>query len=102
MDIDLNEKEIIYILNCICYTKLKLNSEKNLKEKKELMYYFNFNNFNENNFDLEILKGRLATKANKYFYKLNDENFFIGQQRYLSSKEKDFNNIYSIKIKKRK
>ena len=90
MIIDLSEKQIIYILNCINYTSLKLAHHPTLEQKKELQNYFNFENYEDYYNDLLLLHRLISTKGNKELYNLPNEQFFKGQAQYLCSVKKDF------------
>lgn len=89
MIIDLSEKQIIYILICINYTLEKLNYHPTFDQKRELQYYFNFDNYSNYYNDLLLLHRLISVKGNKEYYNI-DEIFFKGQSKYLSSTKKDF------------
>lgn len=93
MNINLSEKEIIYILNA-----LKLNSRflmyHNNYEKRELEFYYKFNNYGEYITDLDIIFKRIGLLANKKYYNLKDEILFEGQRKFILSKEKNFDFLF--------
>ena len=89
MQIDLGEKDIIYILNCISYT-INVFKFHSLEEKKKLLVYYNFDNFYEDYNSMILLHRLISTKANRELYNIINDNFFKGQQDYLSSQEKNF------------
>lgn len=91
MEVFLYEKDLIYILNCINYTKYKLIYHSTLEEKREIENYYNLFLFNEYYNDLNILHHKLSLAGNKAFYNKFDDIFFLGQRKFLCSKEKDFN-----------
>lgn len=111
MQIDLSERDIIHLLNCIniCLYYLKYHTE---EIKKDLSYYYNFDNYYEDYFNLNLLHRRISVKANMEYYNINNYNLFIGQKDYLETKEKDFKilknnkkkniNDFNEKIKERK
>lgn len=111
MQIDLSERDIIHLLNCIniCLYYLKYHTE---DIKKDLSYYYNFDNYCEDYFNLNLLHRRISVKANMEYYNINNYNLFIGQKDYLETKEKDFKilknnkkkniNYFNEKIKERK
>jgi len=43
-------------------------------------------------YNLLLLHRRISTLANKYFYKLENNNFFIDQQKYLTMDKTSKNN----------
>lgn len=98
MQIDLSERDIIHLLNCIniCLYYLKYHTE---EIKKDLSYYYNFDNYYEDYFNLNLLHRRISVKANMEYYNINNYNFFIGQKDYLNTKEKDFNILKNNKNK---
>ncbi len=111
MKIELNECDIINILNCINITTYYMKYH--TKEiKQDISYYYNFDNYNEDYFNLNLLHRRISVKANIEYYNEDNSNLFIGQKDYLNTKEKDFkvlknnkNKIYDKKhnnINKRK
>ena len=87
MLLTLFKHEIVLILNCINYTMYMLSKNDNSIGRRELMNYFDINNFGEDYSKLLILHGRISTSANKYFYKLSNDNFFIDQKKYLTVKK---------------
>lgn len=98
MQIDLNERDIIHLLNCIniCLYYLKYHTQ---EIKKDISYYYNFDNYYEDYFNLNLLHRRISVKANMEYYNINNYNFFIGQKDYLNTKEKDFNILKNNKNK---
>lgn len=98
MQIDLSERDIIHLLNCIniCLYYLKYHTQ---EIKKDISYYYNFDNYCEDYFNLNLLHRRISVKANMEYYNINNYNFFIGQKDYLNTKEKDFNILKNNKNK---
>lgn len=98
MQIDLSERDIIHLLNCIniCLYYLKYHTE---EIKKDLSYYYNFDNYYEDYFNLNLLHRRISVKANMEYYNINNYNLFIGQKDYLETKEKDFKILKNNKKK---
>lgn len=93
MQIELHEKNIIYILNCINYTINNLNQAEEYFKRSNYHLYLN---------DLLIMHRLLSLKGNKYYYNESNNIFFIGQKDYLSSKEKDFEILKYNKKKHKK
>lgn len=93
MQIELHEKNIIYILNCINYTINNLNQAEEYFKRSNYHLYLN---------DLLIMHRLLSLKGNKYYYNESNNIFFIGQKDYLSSKEKDFEILKYNKKKNKK
>ena len=89
MQIDLCEKDLIYVLCCLNYTTYKLKFH-TLDEKRFLEEYFNFDNYYEDYNNLILIHRNLSLKGNKYFYNIPDDVFFCGQRFYLTSTKKDF------------
>lgn len=98
MIIDINERDVIYILNCINTTLFYLKYH-NRKIKEEMSYYYNFDNYNEDYSNLNLLHRRISVMANIEYYKVYDYNLFIGQRDYINSKEKDFKILKNNKNK---
>lgn len=100
MNITLSEKEIIYILNA-----LRLNTRfltyHSQYEKSELEFYYNFENYDEYILDLDVIFKRIGLSANEYYYNLKDEIFFEGQRKFILSKEKNFDFLFT-KFRNRK
>lgn len=111
MKLDLSERDVIYILNCININLhyLKYHTQ---EIKKDISYYYNFDNYYEDYFNLNLLHRRISVKANVEYYNINNFNLFVGQKDYLNSKEKDFKilknnknkdiNKFNKKVEKRK
>ena len=89
MNFELSEKDVINLLNCINIT-LRFMKYHTVDEKREISCYYNFDNYENDFYNLNLLHRRISTKANLEFYNYKYGNFFIGQRYYLSSKEKDF------------
>lgn len=89
MKIEINERDIIYILNCINITLIYLKYHTK-DEKDEISNYYNFDNYNNDYYLLNLLHRRISTKANMEYYNVENYNLFIGQRDYLNTKEKDF------------
>ena len=89
MNIDLSERDVIHILNClnICVHFLKYHTR---DEKEFLSYYHNFENYERDYTDLMLIHRRISLTANMDFYKVDNYNLFIGQRDYLKSKDKSF------------
>lgn len=93
MRVTLFKYEIVLILNCLNYTMYMLTKHDNTIGRRELMNYFDLdNNYNEDYYNLLLLHRRISTLANKYFYKLENNNFFIDQQKYLTMDKTSKNN----------
>lgn len=67
--------------------------------KKDISYYYNFDNYYEDYFNLNLLHRRISVKANVEYYNINNFNLFVGQKDYLNSKEKDFKILKNNKNK---
>ena len=89
MNFELSEKDVINLLNCINIT-LRFMKYHTRDEKQEISCYYNFDNYEDDFYTLNLLHRRISTKANLEFYNYKYGNYFIGQRDYLSSKEKDF------------
>ena len=98
MKLDLSERDVIYILNCININLhyLKYHTQ---EIKKDISYYYNFDNYYEDYFNLNLLHRRISVKANVEYYNINNFNLFVGQKDYLNSKEKDFKILKNNKNK---
>ena len=98
MKLDLSEWDVIYILNCININLhyLKYHTQ---EIKKDISYYYNFDNYYEDYFNLNLLHRRISVKANVEYYNINNFNLFVGQKDYLNSKEKDFKILKNNKNK---
>lgn len=103
---ELSERDLIYILNCLDITKHYLTYH-TLDEKKYLSYYYNFDNYDEDFDSIQNLHRRMSLHFNNELYNLHNEIFFKGQSDYMASKEKDFvllrekNRYCNIKITKK-
>lgn len=86
IEIYLNEKNLIYLLNCINYV---------LQNYKDDNIFFKKTNFNQYYNDLILLHRILSLAGNKSFYNVKDDVFFIGQKYYLSTNEKDFEFLHN-------
>lgn len=84
MLINLNEKTIIYILNCLNIVLSKLYNKQFNKE------YFNVDNYFDDYNNIELIHRIISLEANKQIYNIENEVFFEGQKNYLMTKEKDF------------
>ena len=89
MYFELNEKDVINLLNCINIT-LRFMKYHTVDEKREISCYYNFDNYEDDFYTLNLLHRRISTKANLEFYNYKYGNFFIGQRDYLCTMEKDF------------
>lgn len=89
MYFELSEKDVVNLLNCINIT-LRFMKYHTRDEKREISCYYNFDNYEDDFYNLNLLHRRISTKANLEFYNYKYGNYFIGQRDYLSSKEKDF------------
>ena len=98
MKLDLSERDVIYILNCININLHYLNYHTQ-EIKKDISYYYNFDNYYEDYFNLNLLHRRISVKANVEYYNINNFNLFVGQKDYLNSKEKDFKILKNNKNK---
>lgn len=98
MKLDLSERDVIYILNCININLhyLKYHTQ---EIKKDISYYYNFDNYYEDYFNLNLLHRRISVKANVEYYNINNYNLFVGQKDYLNTKEKDFKILKNNKNK---
>lgn len=98
MKLDLSERDVIYILNCININLhyLKYHTQ---EIKKDISYYYNFDNYYEDYFNLNLLHRRISVKANVEYYNINNFNLFVGQKDYLNTKEKDFKILKNNKNK---
>lgn len=98
MKLDLSERDVMYILNCININLhyLKYHTQ---EIKKDISYYYNFDNYYEDYFNLNLLHRRISVKANVEYYNINNFNLFVGQKDYLNSKEKDFKILKNNKNK---
>ena len=98
MKLDISERDVIYILNCININLhyLKYHTQ---EIKKDISYYYNFDNYYEDYFNLNLLHRRISVKANVEYYNINNFNLFVGQKDYLNSKEKDFKILKNNKNK---
>lgn len=79
MKLDLSERDVIYILNCININLhyLKYHTQ---EIKKDISYYYNFDNYYEDYFNLNLLHRRISVKANVEYYNINNFNLFVGQK----------------------
>lgn len=98
MKLDFSERDVIYILNCININLhyLKYHTQ---EIKKDISYYYNFDNYYEDYFNLNLLHRRISVKANVEYYNINNYNLFVGQKDYLNTKEKDFKILKNNKNK---
>ena len=98
MKLDLSERDVIYILNCININLhyLKYHTQ---EIKKDISYYYNFDNYYEDYFNLNLLHRRISVKANVEYYNINNYNLFVRQNDYLNTKEKDFKILKNNKNK---
>lgn len=98
MKLDLSERDVIYILNCININLhyLKYHTQ---EIKKDISYYYNFDNYYEDYFNLNLLHRRISVKVNVEYYNINNFNLFVGQKDYLNTKEKDFKILKNNKNK---
>lgn len=89
---------MLYILNCININLhyLKYHTQ---EIKKDISYYYNFDNYYEDYFNLNLLYRRISVKANMEYYNVDNYNLFIGQKDYLNTKEKDFKILKNNKNK---
>lgn len=99
MNLELSEKDVINLLNCINIT-LRFMKYHTRDEKQEISCYYNFDNYEDDFYTLNLLHRRISTKANLEFYNYKYGNFFIGQRDYLSCKEKDFEILKNNKNQK--
>lgn len=99
MNLELSEKDVINLLNCINIT-LRFMKYHTADEKNEISCYYNFDNFADDFYTLNLLHRRISTKANLKFYNYKYGNFFIGQRDYLCTKEKDFKILKNNKNQK--
>lgn len=91
INIELSEKNLIYILNCLNLTLRCMEYHYQIYDVKgEVKRYFNYNNYEEDYNDLRLLHRVLSTKGNSEIYGIYDNLFFKGQADYLCTKEKDF------------
>lgn len=91
MNIELSEKQLIYILNSINITLRFMTYHYQITDiKEEVKHYFNFDNYNFDYNNLIDLHRILSLSGNKQFYNIINEVFFKGQKDYLCTKEKDF------------
>lgn len=97
MEIFLYENELIYILNCIAYSTMKLNCNCTEIERKELKIFFDFNNYDDELYNLNLLFQKLGTKGNKEIYSENNNSHFIGFRDYKYNC-KNSNHLDKIKI----
>lgn len=84
MIINLNEKTIIYILNCLNIVLSKLYNRQFAEE------YFNIDNYFDDYNNIELIHRIISLESNKQIYNIENEVFFEGQKNYLMTKEKDF------------
>lgn len=98
IDIELSEKNLIYILNCLnlCLRCLEYHNEID-DIRNETQRYFNVENYAIDYENIRTLHRILSSKGNKDIYNITDNVFFRGQADYLCSKEK---NLKFYKIKK--
>lgn len=105
IDVELSEKNLIYILNCLnlCLRCLEYHYEID-DIRNETKRYFNIENYATDYENIRTLHRILSSKGNKDIYNITDDVFFRGQADYLCSKEKDFKilqNKKNIKILKK-
>lgn len=98
LKLELSERDVIYILNCININLhyLKYHTQ---EIKKDISYYYNFDNYYEDYFNLNLLHRRISVKANMEYYNIDNYNLFIEQKDYLNTKEKDFKILKNNKNK---
>ncbi len=84
MLINLNERTIIYILNCLNIVLKRLYNKQIIEE------YFNIDNYFDDYENIKLIHRIISLEANKKIYNIENEIFFEGQKNYLMSKEKDF------------
>lgn len=104
MYFEFSEKELIYLLNSLTIT-IRFLKWHNLEERKLLEQYFNFEDYNNEYFLIDLLYKRLSLAGNKYFYNVKDDIYFIGQKNFLISDKKIFRkkkNIFSKIVDKLK
>lgn len=91
IDVELSEKNLIYILNCLnlCLRCLEYHYEID-DIRNETKRYFNIENYTTDYENIRTLHRLLSSKGNKDIYNITDDVFFRGQADYLCSKEKDF------------
>ena len=79
----------IDILNLIICIDLVLD---NLYDKNFRKFYFGDNLF-DLTFDLKMLKSRLNTAGNSYFYNDPNNDYFVFLEKYMLSKDKDYRSL---------
>ena len=91
IDVELSEKNLIYILNCLnlCLRCLEYHCEID-DIRNETKRYFNIENYATDYENIRTLHRILSSKGNKDIYNITDDVFFRRQADYLCSKEKDF------------
>lgn len=107
MDFNLSEKEIVYILNCISIT-LNFMEWHTYEEKERIKMYFNYENYNVDYYDIQLIHRNISCSANKHFYNIRDSVFFKGQEdflidknfEFLKDKERYSNNVIKFNLEK--
>ena len=87
--IELTEKNIVHILNCMSFT-LNLLYEHTDKEKLIISRYYDLNNYDEIYDDIRIFHRYLSLLGNSKIYNLSNEVFFEGQKTYMRNKNFDY------------
>lgn len=92
MKIELSEKQLIYILNCMSISLKFMTYHYQITDiKKEITNFFNYDHYNDDYNNIITLHRILSLLGNSEFYGLKNEIFFKGQEDFLCSEEKDFN-----------
>ncbi|MDD3304020.1 MAG: hypothetical protein PHP54_03795 [Clostridia bacterium] len=111
MDFELNERDLIYLLNCMSLT-LNFMKWHNPNEKSYVEMYFYNENYADDYNSIMVLHRFMSLKGNRVLYNLEDDIFFRGQAKYLIHKNFDFlkskykhkhmikRNVKNIKYKK--